>query len=428
MRGRVLKIFMVLLVLLPVGLTGYLANSLYNRKGVPEALENLTKQLFRSKEEERKAETRAKALESKTEELQTAYDALVADLRGEVDSRDIRVRQFREKLEINFVDKVLFASGSAEVTPKGRDILSRVGAVLGKVKGKSIYVVGHTDNMPIHSALYLSNWELSSARASSVIRQLSEATGLSPERFTAMGRAFYQPVASNATPEGRQENRRVDIIVADVPLLAGETGSQSMRGTVPGHSDKPAEGEEGARGEPLRQTAPPAGSGLPGGPGAVALPPTGPVTTAPATSSPAVATPAGPAVAPVPTPTPETPPAAALPTSAAPDESGAAGAIAVPPAAAPVAPPTSAAPDAPGTAGAAATPPTSTPAAPAAPEPPAPQAKPAPVGVDQPGTALPEAVAGTPAGGASDAGQPGSPVLPPPLPEAAPTPGSRTGS
>ncbi|MYL84379.1 OmpA family protein, partial [Desulfovibrio aerotolerans] len=294
MRGRVLKIFMVLLVLLPVGLTGYLANSLYNRKGVPEALENLTKQLFRSKEEERKAEIRAKALESKTEELQTAYDALVADLRGEVDSRDIRVRQFREKLEINFVDKVLFASGSAEVTPKGRDILSRVGAVLGKVKGKSIYVVGHTDNMPIHSALYPSNWELSSARASSVIRLLSEATGLSPERFTAMGRAFYQPVASNTTPEGRQENRRVDIIVADVPLLAGETGSQSMRGTVPGHPDKAAEEEEGASGEPLRQTAPPAGSGLSGGPDAGVTPAGEPGTTPPAASPPAVATPAAP--------------------------------------------------------------------------------------------------------------------------------------
>jgi hypothetical protein len=144
------------------------------------------------------------------------------------------VRQFREKLEINFVDKILFPSGSAEISPRGRDILTRVGAVLAKVKDKSIYVVGHTDNVPIHSALYASNWELSASRAASVIRHLSEAGGLAPERFTAMGRAFYQPVASNATPEGRQENRRVDIIVADVPLLAGETGSQSMRGTVSG--------------------------------------------------------------------------------------------------------------------------------------------------------------------------------------------------
>jgi flagellar motor protein MotB len=256
-----LKVVMVLLVLLPVGLTAYLANSLYQRKGVPEALENLTRQLFQSKEEERRAETRAKDLERKTEELQTAYDSLVADLRGEVDSREIRVRQFREKLEINFVDKVLFASGSAEITPKGRDILGRVGTVLARVKGKSIYVVGHTDNVPIHSSLFPSNWELSASRASSVIRHLAEGSGLAPERFTAMGRAFYQPVASNATPEGRQENRRVDIIVADVPLLSGETGSQSMRGTVsPGGQDaKPAEAGKAADGEPLRETAPSAG-------------------------------------------------------------------------------------------------------------------------------------------------------------------------
>ncbi|EKO38844.1 MAG: flagellar motor protein [Solidesulfovibrio magneticus str. Maddingley MBC34] len=261
MRGRLLKIFMVILVLVPVGLTAYLANSLYHRKGVPQALENLTRQLFQSKEEEKKAEKRAQDLERKTEELQTAYDALVADLRGEVDSRQIRVRQFREKLEINFVDKILFPSGSAEISPRGRDILTRVGAVLAKVKDKSIYVVGHTDNVPIHSALYASNWELSASRAASVIRHLSEAGGLAPERFTAMGRAFYQPVASNATPEGRQENRRVDIIVADVPLLAGETGSQSMRGTVsggaPGASATPGTG--GTPGAPDAGT-PPAGS------------------------------------------------------------------------------------------------------------------------------------------------------------------------
>lgn len=254
MRGRLLKVLMVALVLVPVGLTAYLANNLYHRKGVPEALENLTKQLFRSKEEERKAEARAVELERKTGELQSAYDALVADLRGEVDSRDIRVRQFREKLEINFVDKVLFGSGSADITPHGREILLKVAGVLAKVKNKSIYVVGHTDSNPIHSGLYPSNWELSTARAASVIRHLSEQGGLSPERFTAMGRSFYQPVASNATPEGRQENRRVDIIVADVPLLSAETGSEAMRGTVAG--EKPAPAETPAASAPLRETSP----------------------------------------------------------------------------------------------------------------------------------------------------------------------------
>lgn len=254
MRGRLLKVLMVVLVLVPVGLTAYLANNLYHRKGVPEALENLTSQLFRSKEEERKAELRATDLERRAGELQTAYDALVADLRGEVDSKEIRVRQFREMLEINFVDKVLFSSGSADVSPQGRDILLKVAAVLGKVKDKSIYVVGHTDANPIHSSLYPSNWELSTARSSAVIRFLTENGGLAPERFTAMGRSFYQPVASNATAEGRQENRRVDIIVADVPLLEGESGSQAMRGTV--SKRQPAVQDVKAPSEPVRETAP----------------------------------------------------------------------------------------------------------------------------------------------------------------------------
>ncbi len=299
MRGWMRKVLMVALVLVPVGLTAYLANNLYQRKGVPEALENLTKQLFRSKEDERKAEARAQELERKAGELQTAYDALVSDLRGEVDSRDIRVRQFREKLEINFVDKVLFASGSAEITPQGRDILLKVAGVLAKVKNKSIYVVGHTDANPIHSALYPSNWELSTARSASVIRYLSERGGLTPERFTAMGRAFYQPVASNTTPEGRQENRRVDIIVADVPLLAGETGSEAMRATVSGeHKDKTGEAGEAATPaqpaapEPLRETAPPP---TPAPAGEVVSPP---AETAPATESTPAAQPPAPPAAP----------------------------------------------------------------------------------------------------------------------------------
>lgn len=334
MRGRWLKVLMVVLVLVPVGLTAYLANNLYHRKGVPEALENLTRQLFRSKEDERKAEARAVELERKAGELQTAYDALVADLRGEVDSRDIRVRQFREKLEINFVDKVLFASGSAEITPRGRTILLKVAGVLNKVKGKSIYVVGHTDANPIHSALYPSNWELSTARSSSVIRFLSEQGGLSPERFTAMGRAFYQPVASNATPEGRQENRRVDVIIADVPLLSSETGSESVRGTASGQepaAQPPASGQE-----PLRETAPP-----PPPPG-----PDEPLAPAPSPSSQEEAAPVAPPAE------PDSPPATAVPAADAaktpPPATDAAPAAVAPPSPASPDSPTPAAPDAAG--------------------------------------------------------------------------------
>jgi len=303
MRGRMLKVLMVILVLIPVGLSAYLARSLYQRKGVPEALENLTRQLFQSKEDEHKAEKRAEQLERKTAELQSAYDALVADLHGEMDSKEVRIRRFKEALEINFVDKVLFASGSAEVTPHGRDVLSKVAGVLVKIKDKSIYVVGHTDTMPIHSALFPSNWELSTARSSAVIRFLSESGGVGPERFTAMGRAFYQPVASNATPEGRQENRRVDVIVADVPFLGDAARGEPLQG--PGSEPGVAPPNErdlgpGAGGLDAPAVSPetPAAPAAPSEQNAPASPATAPAPETPAQPEATVPTPTPPAVPP----------------------------------------------------------------------------------------------------------------------------------
>ncbi len=246
MSRKNLKVLMVAIVLIPIALTAYLAKTLYERQGVPEAVESLAKQLFKSKEEERQATEQVRELEKKAEELKTAYDSLLAELQGEVDSKDVRIRRFREKIEINFVDKVLFVSGSAEITPRGQAILGKVGQVLKKVKDRRFFVVGHTDDVPIRSFVYPSNWELSTARAASVIRFVSERHGVDPARFTAMGRAFYQPVAVNSTPEGRQENRRVEIIIADLPLFEVEGGE--MRSPASSPDGKPLSG-------PLESTA-----------------------------------------------------------------------------------------------------------------------------------------------------------------------------
>ncbi|MEF3698320.1 OmpA family protein, partial [Desulfolutivibrio sp.] len=247
MSKKNLKVLMVAIVLIPIALTAYLAKTLYERQGVPQAVESLAKQLFKSKEEERQATEQVRELEKKAEELKTAYDSLLAELQGEVDSKDVRIRRFREKIEINFVDKVLFVSGSAEITPRGQSILGKVGQVLKKVKDRRFFVVGHTDDVPIRSFVYPSNWELSTARASSVIRYVSERHGVDPAQFTAMGRAFYQPVASNETPEGRQENRRVEIIIADLPLFEVEGGE--MRSPASSPDGKSSSG-------PLESTAP----------------------------------------------------------------------------------------------------------------------------------------------------------------------------
>lgn len=248
MGKKNLKLLMVAIVLIPVALTAYLAKTLYERQGVPEAVESLAKQLFKSKEEERQATEQVRELEKKAEELKTAYDSLLAELQGEVDSKDVRIRRFREKIEINFVDKVLFVSGSAEITPRGQTVLGKVGQVLKKVRDRRFFVVGHTDDVPIRSFVFPSNWELSTARASSVIRYVSERHGVDPARFTAMGRAFYQPVASNATPEGRQENRRVEIIIADLPLFEVEGGEMRSPAASPDGRPSPS--------EPLESTAP----------------------------------------------------------------------------------------------------------------------------------------------------------------------------
>ncbi|NMC50178.1 MAG: OmpA family protein [Desulfovibrio sp.] len=312
MSKKNLKMLMVVVVLVPVALTAYLAKTLYERHGVPEAVESLAKQLFKSKEEERQAVEQVRELEKKAEELKTAYDALLAELQGEVDSRDVRIRRFGGKIEINFVDKVLFVSGSAEITPRGETILAKVGQVLGKVKDRRFFVIGHTDNVPIRSFVFPSNWELSTARASSVIRYLSERQGVDPALFTALGRAFYQPVASNDTPEGRQENRRVEIIIADLPLFEGE-GSGEMRspaapppgGEQPIESSAPRErdltlpeatlpkGAPTPDGMPGAEPAPATSAGQTGQDGAPQSPdvPAAPATSEPAGSPPGVQTP-----------------------------------------------------------------------------------------------------------------------------------------
>ena len=150
--------------------------------------------------------------------LKSTYDALLIDLKNEIQAKDITVNQFEEKLRIRLVNRVLFAEGSARITPEGRRILGQLGQILKKVKDKYIYIVGHTDDVPISSNLiekFPSNWELSAARAAAVVRFLIYKGGISPEIFAAVGRSFYQPVGSNKSDEGRAQNRRAEIIIAN---------------------------------------------------------------------------------------------------------------------------------------------------------------------------------------------------------------------
>jgi chemotaxis protein MotB len=151
------------------------------------------------------------------EELRSTYNSLMSELKRQVKDREMTIREFEEMLTITFVDRVSFDFGKATVTSEGRKALAKVGEVLRNAPGMKIRVVGHTDNVPIRREYryrFPSNWDLSSARAAAVVRYFQREGGLDPKCLEAVGRSFYEPVASNETEAGRAQNRRVEVIIA----------------------------------------------------------------------------------------------------------------------------------------------------------------------------------------------------------------------
>lgn len=120
---------------------------------------------------------------------------------------------FEERgLVIRFMDTVLFDLGKAAIKPLGRQTLDAMAPTLREIPNQ-VRIEGHTDNLPIVTAAFPSNWELSTARATNVVRYLIEERGLDPWRLSAAGYGEYRPVAPNDSPANRQLNRRVDIVV-----------------------------------------------------------------------------------------------------------------------------------------------------------------------------------------------------------------------
>jgi chemotaxis protein MotB len=129
-------------------------------------------------------------------------------------------------------DKLLFSSGSATVQPGGRGLLSKVGGLLRAENQHVIRVRGFTDPLPIHTAAFPSNWELSAGRAASVVRAFAEA-GVAPERLEAAGRAALDPLTTNATALGRARNRRVEVLLPRVATGAAAAEAQKASSERP---------------------------------------------------------------------------------------------------------------------------------------------------------------------------------------------------
>lgn len=118
------------------------------------------------------------------------------------------------KVYVSLSDKLLFKSGSAAVETKGNEAIKVLADVLNKNNDIDILVEGHTDNIPIKTALYHDNWDLSAARAISIVRILTDEYNITPTRLTASGKGEFSPKAVNSTPEGRASNRRTEIILS----------------------------------------------------------------------------------------------------------------------------------------------------------------------------------------------------------------------
>jgi chemotaxis protein MotB len=160
---------------------------------------------------------RKEAAESRVGE----YKSLLSKFKGLIDAGKLKVRIVEGRMMVVLASDVLFDSGSATLSKAGKDAITEVGQLLASIKGKSFQVEGHTDNVPIATKQYPSNWELAAARAVNVVRTMRDA-GMPDARISAASYGDSKPSASNDTPEGRAQNRRIDIIIVpDLSTLPG---------------------------------------------------------------------------------------------------------------------------------------------------------------------------------------------------------------
>lgn len=187
--------------------------------------------LATSIDETRKALREAQERKAATEARIAQYRDLVERFRALIDAGKLQVKIVDGRMVVELATDVLFASGKADLSAEGKSAIGQVAAVFAEIPDQRYQVEGHTDDVPIKTAQFPSNWELASARAIVVVRALVEA-GVPPDRVSGASYGEFRPVADNKSKEGRAENRRIEITV--VPDLS----------QLPGHEELSALAEE----------------------------------------------------------------------------------------------------------------------------------------------------------------------------------------
>lgn len=151
--------------------------------------------------------------------MKEIYDGLLGSLKTEIEAGNAEIIQKGGRVYVKLKDAILFPSGESQLNQEGFAVLDRIGSILRTLRGKQVVIEGHTDDRPIGEALktrYPTNWELSTARAVSVLHYFVDRWGLDPGLLSAAGYAEFRPVTTNSTDEGRARNRRIEIVILPI--------------------------------------------------------------------------------------------------------------------------------------------------------------------------------------------------------------------
>lgn len=198
-----------------------------------------------------------RAEHAEAEKRLAAFKSLTEKFQKMIDSGKLQIILRHGRMVVKLPASVLFASGSAELSKEGKDALRDVATILRQVPDRRFMVAGHTDNVPIDPRAvppspFKNNLELSTARALTVAQQLI-TSGMNPARLVAAGYSAYEPVATNSNEAGRQENRRIEIVlmpnVTELPSLPGsaDAGVDAAPPSIPADGGEPAQDGGGAR-------------------------------------------------------------------------------------------------------------------------------------------------------------------------------------
>ena len=188
-------------------------------QNVQKALENATRSMEDLARAQAQAEGRA-----------AQFRKLVAQFRKMTEAGKLKVEIRDNRMIVSLGDKILFDPGKTQIKKEGAETLKEVAAILSDVRGRDFQVAGHTDNTPIRSARFRSNWDLSTARAVEVVNFMV-GSGMEAGRLSAAGYADQAPIGSNDTPDGRTKNRRIEITLMpnmdDLPPIADDAKAPS---------------------------------------------------------------------------------------------------------------------------------------------------------------------------------------------------------